>query len=118
LFQSARGQEAVRSILQVAAHTMKQVLRATDFLGRWEGDQFLALLPLCEENFAEKVGHRLKSTVSGSGIQWWGDRLSVEVGVAATSAMAGDTVETIVTRLHSLLGKNLAGGTQAARGGV
>lgn len=118
LFQSARGQEAVRSIMRVVAHTMKQMLRATDLLGRWEGDQFLAILPLCEGTSAEKVGHRLKATVSGSGIHWWGDRLSVAVDVAATSATAGDTVESIVTRMDSLLKQNVAGSAQVARGGV
>lgn len=118
LFQAARGQEAVRSILQVVAQTMKQVLRATDILGRWEGDQFLAILPLCDASSAEKVVRRLKATVSGSGIHWWGDRLSVVVAVAATSATAGETVESIVIRLESLLKQNLDGGAQAAGGGA
>ena len=117
LFQSAHGHEAVRSILRVLAHTMKEVLRATDFLGRWEGDQFLAILPMCADNFIEKIGHRLKATVSGSGIHWWGDRLSVPVGVAATSATAGDTVESIVGRLEFSPKQKLAEVAQAAAGG-
>ena len=117
LFQSAHGHEAVRSILRVFSHTMREVLRATDFLGRWEGDQFLAILPMCAENFVEKVGHRLKSTVSGSGIHWWGDRLSVAVEVASTSAIAGDTVESIVSRLDSSLKEKLAEAARAAAGG-
>jgi diguanylate cyclase (GGDEF)-like protein/PAS domain S-box-containing protein len=117
LFQSAHGHEAVRSILRVFAKTMKEVLRATDFLGRWEGDQFLAILPMCAENFVEKIGHRLKATVSGSGIHWWGDRLSVPVRVAATSAITGDTVESIVGRLESSLQQKLAEVPQAAAGG-
>jgi diguanylate cyclase (GGDEF)-like protein/PAS domain S-box-containing protein len=114
LFQAAHGQEAVRSILRVFAQTMKEVLRATDFLGRWEGDQFLAILPMCAENFVEKVGHRLKATVSGSGIHWWGDRLSVAVEVAATSATAGDTVDSILSRLDSSLKQKLVELAQAA----
>jgi diguanylate cyclase (GGDEF)-like protein/PAS domain S-box-containing protein len=117
LFQLARGHEAVRSMIQVVAHTMKEVLRATDFLGRWEGDQFLAVLPFCDENSAQKVGHRLKATVSGSGIHWWGDRLSVAVGVAVTSAVAGDTVESMVSRLDSLL-KEIGPAHTAAGGGL
>lgn len=113
LFQAAHGHEAVRSILRVFAHTMKEVLRATDFLGRWEGDQFLAILPLCAENSVEKIGQRLKATVSGSGIHWWGDRLSVAVGVAATSATAGDTVDSILSRLDLSLREKLAEAAQA-----
>jgi diguanylate cyclase (GGDEF)-like protein/PAS domain S-box-containing protein len=113
LFRSTHGHEAVRAILRVFAGTMKEVLRATDLLGRWEGDQFLAILPLCSEGFVEKVGHPLKATVSGSGIQWWGDRLSVAVDVAETSVVAGDTVESIVSRLNSSLRRKV---DEAARG--
>ena len=96
---------------------MREVLRATAFLGRWEGDQFLAILPMCAETFVEKVGHRLKSTVSGSGIHWWGDRLSVPVAVAATSVVMGDTVESMVSRLDSSLKQKLAEVVQAAASG-
>jgi len=117
LFQSAHGHEAVRSILRVFAHTTREVLRATDFLGCWEGDQFLAILPMCAEHLVEKVGHRLKATVSGSGIHWWGDRLSVAVEVAATSATAGDTVDSILSRLDSSLKQKLAEVAQAAASG-
>ena len=117
LFQSAHGHEAVRSILRVFSQTMREVLRATAFLGRWEGDQFLAILPMCAETFVEKVGHRLKSTVSGSGIHWWGDRLSVPVAVAATSVVMGDTVESMVSRLDSSLKQKLAEVVQAAASG-
>ena len=62
LFQDAHGQEAVRSITQVVAHTMREVLRSTDFLGRWEEDQFLAILPCCSDSFVEKVAMLVAST--------------------------------------------------------
>jgi diguanylate cyclase (GGDEF)-like protein/PAS domain S-box-containing protein len=118
LFQAAHGHEAVRSILRVVAQTMREVLRATDFLGRWEGDRFLAILPACSEICVEKVGRRLKSTVSGSGIQWWGDRLSVEVCAASTSVMAGDTVESMVGRVEAALKQVVAALGASAVGGV
>lgn len=117
LFQAAHGHEAVRSITQVVAHTMKEVLRATDFLGRWEGDQFLAVLPCCSETFVERVAHRLKATVSGSGIHWWGDRLSVEVLVACASVIEGDTVDSVIERLTSRLKQPASQTAASATGG-
>ena len=119
LFQAAHRHEAVRSITQVVAHTMREVLRSTDFLGRWEGDRFLAILPCCSETCVEKVAHRLKATVSGSGIYWWGDRLSIEVLVASTSGITGDTVESVIERMTARL-KQLANETAASAigGGV
>ena len=117
LFQAAHGHEAVRSIQQVIAHTMREVLRATDFLGRWEGDQFLAILPCCSETCVERVSQRLRSTVSGSGIQWWGDWLSVDVCVASTSVISGDNVESMIGRAESLLKQVVGEGEARAAGG-
>ena len=102
-FQAAHGQEAVRAILRVVGHTLKNTLRPTDYLGRWKGNQFLALLPGCAGQFLENVSHRLKGTVSGSGIQWWGDRLSVAIRVAGTAVAPQDTVESMVERVESSL---------------
>jgi diguanylate cyclase (GGDEF)-like protein len=100
VFQAAHGQEAVRSILRVVGHTLKNTLRPTDYLGRWKGNQFLAVLPGCSNQYLENVANRLKGTTLSSGIQWWGDRLSVAVRVVGTAVMAGDTVESILRRVE------------------
>jgi len=45
VFQAAHRHEAVRSILPGVGPTLKNTLRPTDFLGRWKGNQSLAVLP-------------------------------------------------------------------------
>jgi PAS domain S-box-containing protein len=57
LFQAAHGHGAVRLILRVVGHTLKNTLRPTDYLGRWNDNQFLAILPGCGERL-ESVAHR------------------------------------------------------------
>jgi diguanylate cyclase (GGDEF)-like protein len=103
IFQAAHGLEAARAIVRVVAHTLKNALRPTDFLGRWRDDQFLGILSGCQEDFLGIVAQRLKATVSGSGIQWWGDRLSLAVSIGWTGVVAGDTVEAMVERAESAL---------------
>jgi diguanylate cyclase (GGDEF)-like protein len=103
IFQAAHGLEAMRAMLRVVAHTLKNALRPTDFLGRWRDDQFLAILNGCQEDFLNIVAQRLKATVSGSGIQWWGDRLCLAVSIGWTGVVSGDTVEAIVERAESAL---------------
>jgi diguanylate cyclase (GGDEF)-like protein len=116
LFQAAHGQEAVRAILRVVGHTLKNTLRPTDFLGRWKGNQFLAILPGCAVQFLERVAHRLKGTVCGSGIQWWGDRLSVTIRVAGVAIAPEDTVDSVLERIEHELKQIAApheGGTKS-----
>ncbi len=103
LFQAAHGQEWVRAILRVVGHTLKNTLRPTDYLGRWKGNQFLAILPGCGGQFLESVTRRLKGTVGGSGIQWWGDRLSVTIRVAGVAIASEDTVDSVLERVEAAL---------------
>ncbi len=103
LFQSAYGHEAVRAILRVVGHTLKNTLRPTDYLGRWKGNRFLGILPGCTENFLETVAHRLKATVGGSRISWWGDRLSITIRVAGAAIAAEDTVESLLERVETAM---------------
>ncbi len=102
-FQAAHGREAVRAILRVVGHTLKNTLRPTDYLGRWKGNQFLAILPGCGGQYLESVAHRLKGTVSGSGIQSWGDRLSVTIRVVGTPIAREETFESMLERVEAAL---------------
>jgi len=108
IFQAAYGLEAARAILRVVAHTLKNALRPTDFLGRWRDDQFLGILNGCQEDFLNTVAQRLRATVSGSGIQWWGDRLCLAVSIGWTGVVTGDTVEAMVERAESALKATVA----------
>ena len=105
IFQAAHGLEAARPILQVVANTLKNALRPTDFLGRWRDDQFPAILNRCQEDSLSVVAQLLKATVSGSGIQWWGDRLGLAVSIGWSGAMPGDTVDAMVERAEAALKK-------------
>jgi GGDEF domain-containing protein len=103
IFQAAPGLEAARAIVRVVTHTVKNALGPTDFLGRWRDDQFLWILSGCQEDFLGIVAQRLQATVSGSGIQWWGDRLSLAVAIGWAGVVTGDTVEAMVERAESAL---------------
>lgn len=82
---------------------MKNALRPTDLLGRWRDDQFLGILNGCREDFLGTVAQRLKATVTGSGIQRWGDRLCLAVSIGWTGVIPGDTVDAMVERAESAL---------------
>lgn len=118
-FQAEHGREAVQAILRVVAQTLKHALRPTDFLGRWRGDQFLAILPSCSEKLLEKMAHRLRATILGSGIQWWGDRLSLPAWIAKATAARDDTIDSILRRAEDSLGEMVAESKrQAVSGGA
>jgi PAS domain S-box-containing protein/diguanylate cyclase (GGDEF)-like protein len=98
-FRHAHGMEASGAILREVSRTLKDMMRRTDFLGRWGVDCFLAILPGCGIDPLERVAARMKRVASRVAIPWWGDRLSVEMSAQITMLEAGDAVEPIEARL-------------------
>jgi two-component system, cell cycle response regulator len=117
-FRARYGQVAARSILQVLAHTLRNTVWPTDFVGRWNEERFLVILSGCREDALQTVSQRIQSMAASATIQWWGEELSVKVELAGTTATAGDKVESILGRLEQELhGKGIAsadGGAMAA----
>jgi diguanylate cyclase (GGDEF)-like protein/PAS domain S-box-containing protein len=102
-FRSAYGREAADAILRVTAQTMKNALRPSDFLGRWEGTQFLAILMNSTGPGVHAAAERIRKLVSCAGLQWWGDELVVTASLGSTSVQAGDTITSLLERaLHSI----------------
>lgn len=105
-FRARYGQVAARSILQVLAHTLRNTVWATDFVGRWDEERFLVILNGCREDALQVVSQRIQSMTASATIQWWGEELSVKVELGGTTAVQGDGVESILLRVEQSLRAN------------
>jgi diguanylate cyclase (GGDEF)-like protein/PAS domain S-box-containing protein len=98
---ATQGHSAAERMLQSAAKTLSKMFRPTDYLGRWAGDQLLAIL----------VGDRAHSCLAQSRgkllglsrIHWWGDLVPISVVLAGAEPMVGDTLESLLSRAHAEL---------------
>jgi len=101
------GPGALAATIRVVGQTLENSLRPTDFLGRWQENQFLAVLTECNEWEIARTADRLRRMASASKIEWWGDFIPVTISLGATSAKAGDTVEGIVARAMQALSESI-----------
>ena len=107
------GQAAVDAALRSVANAFETGLRPTDFLGRWMGQEFLAILPECGESEVTKVGERLTKLAQHSTVEWWGDTLHLTVSVGATVVHDNDSVSFLIARAEQGLRKSgTAGGNR------
>jgi GGDEF domain-containing protein len=102
-FRASLGTEAASSLLRLMVRTVESCLWISDVVGRWSDDQFLLLVDGHREEGLEALRARIRRMLAAEGIEWWGERRSLPVLIVATAAESGDTVESIVQRLHKLL---------------
>ena len=103
------GHETGDAALRLIADVMGTTLRAGDVLGRWGGEEFLAILPSTGRSGATRVAERVREAVSSTPIVV-GDQLislSISIGVAVHS---GQTNDALVAAADSAMYAAKAGG--------
>ncbi|MEW6339010.1 MAG: ligand-binding sensor domain-containing diguanylate cyclase [Acidobacteriota bacterium] len=101
------GHEVGDVVLQRIGAAMRQGQRQEDTLGRYGGDEFLAVMPGCNESAAVHVAARLRQAVAAvevpeANIGAGGSTLSISVGIAVFDATVADERE-LVRRADDLL---------------
>ncbi len=82
-------------VLKEVADILVRELRGYDAVGRYGGEEFIALLPGVSASAAAAIGERLRERVASNN-STEGIQVTVSVGVAASVAGSGPSVEDII----------------------
>ena len=104
------GAGAIAAVLRIAGQTLQNSLRPTDHLGRWQENEFLAIVAECNRNEITKVGERLRKMMSRAKVVWWGDSLPVTISMGATQVKPEDTTVEMMRRAEGALFESIAQG--------
>ncbi len=117
-FNDAYGHLAGDRILRMVAATLKHNLREIDFVGRWGGDEFLAILHDVTSSAAVRaICEKLRTMVQFSRLDLADESLTVTVSVGAALLLPDDTPESIVHRADALMYQSKqAGGNRVSVG--
>ena len=102
-FRSRFGGEAASSFLRLVARTLEGALWTAEVIGRWTEDEFLVLLAGVQEEEIRTVRERVRRTVAGEGIEWWGERHSLPVSIGEATIRTGDDLKTLIERAETSL---------------
>jgi diguanylate cyclase (GGDEF)-like protein/PAS domain S-box-containing protein len=116
-FRASYGKEAGHAILHVVAQTLRNALRYSDFLGRYDEDQFLAILVSCTNREVEDAGNRFRRLIGRTELRWWGDLLTVTNSVGWASVQSGDTINSLLERARQSSSQPEDKSTKAAGAG-
>jgi diguanylate cyclase (GGDEF)-like protein/PAS domain S-box-containing protein len=102
-FRSACGYAAGDAILRVVAQTIRNSMHSGDFLGRWDEDRFLLILPNCGAHGVQVASDRIAKLVNCARLQWWGDQHSVATRSSRCLVQPGDSIESLLERAFTAL---------------
>jgi diguanylate cyclase (GGDEF)-like protein len=75
------GHAAGDAVLKMIAENLRVILRETDMIVRWGGEEFLAFLPAIPRSGLEEVARRLLTGISAHTIDYQDSKISVNVSI-------------------------------------
>ena len=104
------GHDIGDKVLIMVANTFVKNVRASDIVGRWGGEEFLAIIPNITEEQLYFTANKLRVLVEQSGFSLNSGIVQVTVSIGATLALPKDTAETLLERADKLLYYSKANG--------
>ncbi|MFO0753768.1 MAG: sensor domain-containing diguanylate cyclase [Thermodesulfovibrionales bacterium] len=104
------GHSVGDSVLKMVGRTLYGNMRAHDMLGRWGGEEFIAVISHVDREQLRGVMNKLCSLVEHSFFPYGDSLISVTITMGAALARTDDTLESLLERADRLLYKGKASG--------
>ena len=75
------GHAAGDAVLKMISDSLRDILRETDMIVRWGGEEFLAFLPAIPRSGVEEIARRLLVGISSTVIEYQDIKISVDVSI-------------------------------------
>ena len=90
-------------MLKMLSRTYSNAVRSNDFVGRWGGEEFIAIFANCTEMSLLELTERIRILVENSTLKVDGTQLKVTISIGATMVKPEDDVESIIKRADELM---------------
>lgn len=97
-------------VLKMVARTLSRSVRSFDFVGRWGGEEFIAIIRNATEKTLRSVANRCRILIEDSSLAVQEKEIRVTVSIGATWARQEDTRETLLQRADQLMYQSKASG--------
>lgn len=103
-FNDTYGHTIGDDVLHMIAQTVRYALRATDSLGRWGGEEFIAILQdVGDEKSLRAAAEKVRTLVQHSRLDVDGKGLTVTLSIGGTLLLPEDTPDSFVDRADQLM---------------
>lgn len=112
------GHDVGDMALCMVANTIRHALRATDAIGRWGGEEFIAILnDIYDEQMLHAAAEKVRTLIAASRLDIQDHHLTVTASIGATRLYSNDTPESLIRRADGLMYRSKqAGGNRVTVG--
>jgi len=104
------GHDIGDEVLKMVGRTMLQNSRPFDVLGRWGGEEFIAIVVNVTEAHLLAIANRFRALVEQTSLDTGQGTVRITVSVGATLARPGDTIDRLIKRADTLMYRSKAAG--------
>jgi diguanylate cyclase (GGDEF)-like protein len=104
------GHNTGDEVLRMVALTLDKMRRPFDLIGRWGGEEFVALIVNVDRRTLSAIAERYRRMVASAFVQTEHGAVQVTVSLGATLARVEDRIATLVERADGLMYLSKAGG--------
>jgi diguanylate cyclase (GGDEF)-like protein len=98
------GHDVGDMALCMVANTIRHALRATDTVGRWGGEEFVAILyEVYDEKTLLTAAEKVRTLIAMSRLDMKDRSLAVTASIGATRLYSNDTAESLIRRADGLM---------------
>ncbi|MDF2610820.1 MAG: domain S-box/diguanylate cyclase protein [Lachnospiraceae bacterium] len=102
-FNDTYGHDIGDEVLKMVAKTLKSNIRSTDLIGRWGGEEFMAVISHVDKEKLLSITQKVKTLVENSVLRKDNKELNVTISIGATMSQENDTIESMIKRADTLL---------------
>ena len=102
-FNDTYGHDVGDAVLKMVSKTIGGSLRATDLIGRWGGEEFIAIFSGVDEKQLWGLSEKMRMLVENSFLDVGGENLHVSISLGATVVLEPTDLESVVKRADSLM---------------
>jgi len=98
LINDTYGHDIGDEVLKVVGRTLSGIIRPTDILGRWGGEEFVAAVSNINRETALIIGERFRALIEGSSVTLHDQRICFTISAGVTIAREKDDLASVIKR--------------------
>lgn len=104
------GHDVGDLVLKTISKTLSNNLRGEDTIGRWGGEEFIAIFPEIDEKKLKKISEKLRMLVENTILGMKNEKLKLTISIGATIITSKDDMNTLIKRADEFLYKSKQNG--------